>query len=385
MASGRGRPGRLKDDADILCALSEAEESDSDLSGLDDSFQDPEFRPDAEEEEAGEEAEEEEETIAVFEKETTEAVQEIQNSSRKRRLSNADEDELMENSLEIEIAGSGEKEEENLQIAKEIDQDGSSLRKKSSSSSGVIKWEGQRLWPPPESGKRKKPSIAWKHGGFLKDKTGQLLRSQVICSYCGAKMVYHGSPSNFVSHLFKVHSNEVGVKTDEAEDPPVNKITNMFSVLGAKNDIKYPDSHPKQREHRKLTVDWVIKSLRSFKTVEDEGFIKIIQNADPKLKTISRRTLVRDIENRNEIEREKLRERFGDIDYFTCTNDGGSSKDTRSFIVITLHWVSKLKGTLQLNKKILSMLELTKDKKAKTYRSEVDKTLDEYQVKKKVF
>ena len=368
---GRARPGRSKiKDADIPSLLSDQSEI-SDVSSLEDSFEDPEFKgPEnegvlsSEEDLQNDENEQASKKSAVVEN----------SSSRKRKLSVADDTEIefMDRDIDDSLNNTEQ----------DIAAEGESV--KSVQGSGVVKWKGERLWPPQDSGKRKKRSPAWKHGGFLKDKSGQLVKTQVVCSHCGVTIAYHGSPSNFLQHLNKSHPTEMGV-TAEA-DTPVKKITDMFSIstLGRK-ESKYPQSHPKQREHRKLTADWVIKSLRSFKTVEDEGFIKLVQHADPKLNTISRRTLVRDIEKRYEVETQKIIDELQNVEYFVCTNDGGSSKDTRSFIVVTLHWISREKGSLQMKKKILGMVELKKDKKAKTYRSEVDSLLEKFKVKEKVF
>ena len=374
------RPRSLVKDTDIANLLSDSE-SEFSLSG-DDSYGDAEYKnpgAGAATASSGDETEEEdqneEKTAEKAAEKEVDANKESLSSSRKRRLSATD----MSTDKDVSV-----KENVNVPVEHEegTDVENLSVQSQSGQSSGIIKWEGVRLWPPPESGKRKKRSIAWNHGGFVKDKTGQIERSQVVCGHCGVKLSYHGSPSSFLNHLNKTHPTEMGQKKED--ESSVKKISDMFSMLG-KTVNKYPDSHPRQKEHKKLTVDWVIQSLRSFRTVEDEGFIKIVNHADPKLKVISRRTLVREIEKRNETEVSKVQKMFENVDYFVCTNDGGSSKDTRSFIVVTLHWISNVKGNMKMNKKILGMIELTKDKKAKTYRSEVDKLLDKFKVKEKVF
>ena len=59
-------------------------------------------------------------------------------------------------------------------------------------------WKEDKLFPPE---KRSNTSTAWKHGGFKKDVNGKLIKTKVICSYCGAQLKYTSSPQNFMNHL----------------------------------------------------------------------------------------------------------------------------------------------------------------------------------------
>ena len=45
-------------------------------------------------------------------------------------------------------------------------------------SSSFPAWDGKRLFPPPSS-----RSSVWQHGGFLKDRTGQLDKKHVVCKH----------------------------------------------------------------------------------------------------------------------------------------------------------------------------------------------------------
>ena len=77
-----------------------------------------------------------------------------------------------------------------------------------------LNWNGFRLYPPTNKNNRSNLSRTWEHGGFLKDKiTGKLLTQYTICSRCGSKLSYHGSPSCLQQHMIKIH----GVPNEDFE------------------------------------------------------------------------------------------------------------------------------------------------------------------------
>ena len=89
-----------------------------------------------------------------------------------------------------------------------------------------VYWQDVRLWPPPASGKRKKASVAWRHGGFVKLESGELDREFAICSHCGKKFRNNGSPAHLMHHLKQKHSNLL-----QFEDPVVDPINTLHVSL----------------------------------------------------------------------------------------------------------------------------------------------------------
>ena len=63
-----------------------------------------------------------------------------------------------------------------------------------------LSWKGAKLFPP-----EKNRSNVWKFGGFEKDDKGNLVKEKVICSICGKKISWTGSPTNFRTHLMDKH------------------------------------------------------------------------------------------------------------------------------------------------------------------------------------
>ena len=239
----------------------------------------------------------------------------------------------------------------------------------------LLNWHGERLFPPSTTGKVK--SSVWLHGGFPKDKSGKLKMEHSICSYCGAKIAHHSSPANLKKHLEKFHPEEFSSKT------PKSKANNLITNLFVQKVKKYPQDNKKQKRFRAQLVKWIIKRHRAFKMLNDVEFHELIGIADPQLTVISPQTLKRDIESLYEKKVMETKEEFKEVDYFCCTNDGGSTSDARSFLSIIVTYMKVERGNLELKKKTLGMTEMYKGKTAAVYRKEVDEVLDSFGIKEK--
>ena len=238
-------------------------------------------------------------------------------------------------------------------------------------------WKEDKLFPPE---KRSNTSTAWKHGGFKKDVNGKLIKTKVICSYCGAQLKYTSSPQNFVNHLNSLHFEKVKDDNDDNESSAAgqSKISNFLIKRG---DVKYKPNDPKQKRFRSDLTNWIIKYKRPFKVVADEGFGKMVTNLDAKIKVPSASTISRDIRGLYRKHRKLTIEKFKDIDYFSCTTDAGSSLAGHTFIDINVHFLDENFNPV---KKIVAVVPVV-SKTAPDYRAVTAALLDEHGIKEKVF
>ena len=238
-------------------------------------------------------------------------------------------------------------------------------------------WEGKRLFPP--SNARKGKDSAWIHGGFLRDRSGQLITSHFICGHCGHRGKYHKTPQNLKTHLAscKVFSKVDPKKKNKNPTPAVSEFFPSVKI------VKYSETNIKQQRFRSKTVDWVVKNMRPLNILHDKELIEAIEIADPKLNLISRNTATADINKKYQKVENDLIEEFRKIDYFAATTDGGSARDNRSFTALIVHYIGLKEEKLVLKKKLLRMVEMRKGKTAKQYREEVDKVLESFGIKEK--
>ena len=258
------------------------------------------------------------------------------------------------------------------------DASGSNARaeaEKNNNQSRVKTTDGVDLFPP-DGTKMRKASQAWSYGGLKKDDKGRLLRDKMYCALCTKTFKYNQSPSALSDHLKHKHADKM-LELESAKQSQ-SKLTDFRFI---KTDVqeKYKATHPKQKQFRSDLVDWVIKDKRPFAISDDKGLRKVVKNLDPRIKVPAGRTISRDIATkylqRKRITLEKLKK----VNYFSCTNDGGTSLANSSFIAINVHWVDE---NFSSQKKLIDMKPV-EGKTATEYRAAVDESLEKHNIKGK--
>jgi hypothetical protein len=248
-----------------------------------------------------------------------------------------------------------------------------------SSKSKAPMWNGERLFPPKR--RINNPSRAWQHGGFRKDRTGQLETKFTICGMCGKEQIYRSTPSNLAQHLTNEHSAQFA-KDEEETTVKSTKVNDYFAPLQKKSVIKYKRDHPKQKLFQNKLVEWVVTNGRPLKIIEDEKLIEAFEIADEKLKIPSRQTMKREVEQLYKKKKAETTKELEGVEWGTETNDAGSSSGAKSFIDVNFHWVTE---NFEPKKKILTVMEMKEAKNATNYRKKVDEIEEDFKVKEKVF
>ncbi|XP_050066382.1 uncharacterized protein LOC126555508 [Aphis gossypii] len=177
------------------------------------------------------------------------------------------------------------------------------------------------------------------------------------CVLCNdVKKQYSGtlrSTSNFRIHIKRIHSNvleefENYIKTAVNErrstkrnltqdsNPNTPKQQKLHLYL---NDQK---NESKQKTFDKNLLNYIICSMKPLSSVEDEHFIKMINDIDGTLKIFSRRTLSRRILENYTFIYEKLKNLFeSDPRPSLCTTADIWSIKHKSFMGVTTHWIDE--------------------------------------------
>ena len=238
-----------------------------------------------------------------------------------------------------------------------------------------LSWNDTKLFPPDKS-----RSNVWKFGGFIKDDKGKLVKEKVVCSLCGKKIPWSGSPTNFKTHLMDKHGSTVKPVFDEV--PGAGKNQPKITLFSQSYKIKkYKNDHPKQKKFRKFVRNWTIRDKRPLNICQDKGFRDIIDLADNQLCVPSRSTVTRDIRKLYLEKKKETREKFKEVKYFSCTNDAGTSLGGHSFVDVNVHYLTE---DFDMEKKVVAVNAI-KSKKAKDYRKTVDSVLEDHSIKEKVF
>ena len=211
------------------------------------------------------------------------------------------------------------------------------VKEKNNNKTKVQTIDGVDLFPPDGS-KMRKASLAWSYGGLKKDDKGRLLRDKMYCALCPKTFNYNQSPSALSDHLRHKHADKM-LELESAKQSQ-SKLTD-FRFTKAEVQEKYKGSHPKQKKFRSDLVDWVVTDKRPFAISDDRGLRKVVKNLDPRITVPAGRTISRDIAKKYSEKKKITIEKLKNVDYFSCTNDGGTSLSNSSFIAINVHWVDE--------------------------------------------
>ena len=244
-------------------------------------------------------------------------------------------------------------------------------------SSSFPTWDGKRLFPPSSS-----RSSVWQHGGFLKDRTGQLDKKHVVCKHCGTLLKYVGSPSQLSKHLLMMHK----INPNNLESPGANRSHSQSKITdfsgGQASVKKYANTNPKQAEFKEKIVTWIVKNCRPFEIVKDKALVEAFNIADPKISIPCSDVIKQEVTKLELKHKNQFSEEIKLASWIVTTNDAGSSYGGSGFIDVNAHWINE---NFELKKKILAVIPVTSGKTAVEYRGMVDEVLDQFGIKSKVF
>jgi hypothetical protein len=127
-----------------------------------------------------------------------------------------------------------------------------------------------------------------------------------------------------------------------------------------------------RKTYRQKLLAFVVKNNLSFRLVEQDEFIKLIQHLNPFAPTVSTRTLVRDLKKEFEEGQKILKAKLADhvkiSGRFSLTTDCWTAGNYKEFAAITIHWVN---SSWEHQSEILDVVELTNPVHSGAYLAQV--------------
>lgn len=165
------------------------------------------------------------------------------------------------------------------------------------------------------------------------------------------------------TNMYKTHylTHHKGVPTSVEEE-------NTMKASGKKSTyfIPKPGQSTKQtnslyrKTYRQKLLAFIVKNNLSFRLVEQDEFIELVQHLNPFTPIISTRTLVRDLkkefEEGQKVLKAKLAEHVKIGGRFSLTTDCWTASNYKEFAAITIHWVNP---NWEHQSDILDIVELT--------------------------
>ena len=164
-------------------------------------------------------------------------------------------------------------------------------------------------------------SAVWTHFGFVKQNE-ELDKKKVACRLCYSVLKYSGNTTNLTHHLKRKHPTV-----------SVSKSTETFhSIFGP---TKLPSSSRRAREITSAMAQFIVKDLRPYVVVENEGFKNLIKVLEPKYSIPSRQHFSEKVipELYTKVSTQVKQDLKSS--YVAITTDGWTSRATESYVTIT--------------------------------------------------
>lgn len=181
---------------------------------------------------------------------------------------------------------------------------------------------------PTATKQKREVSIAWEQ--FKKNSE----RTQAICNYCGKSLKTAGNTTNLIDHLRHVHPDRLQVEK--------NHEATSLDIFVDRAPSYYNSDSARKCQIDKKVMNMIAVDVQPFSCVEDEGFIELLKELDPRYKLPSRRHLRDEIlPTQYATLRKKLSSILDSVDFLALTTDLWTSKANKGYITITCHFVSK--------------------------------------------
>lgn len=173
----------------------------------------------------------------------------------------------------------------------------------------------------------------WRHFVFYRMPGGTALdMTHTVCKLCKTKTKYFGSTTNARAHITRHHPELSDTK--QSQPPAADQRTlQCFTKLPANSE---------RAKNITLSIAcFIAKDLRPYSVVENEGFVCMLQTAEPRYAIPSRKffteTAVPQLYNET---KRKVASALTETTKVALTCDAWTSRATKSFVTFTAHYIT---------------------------------------------
>lgn len=205
-------------------------------------------------------------------------------------------------------------------------------------------------------------SIVWDH--FKRIKGCKPGSEKSKCNHCG--IVFNSNNRKNGTGSMKTHLFKSCRKSPLRDNRDRKQKILQFEALSKVEREKVEDTHNirnhtfNQERLRKKIALMCIKDNQPFRVVENEGFVELLNEAEPRFKMPSRWTIARDCLKIYKVEVLKLKELFVS-QRISLTTDTWTSGQNINYMCLTAHWIN---DEWKLCKKIINFCQIGSHKGA---------------------
>ena len=166
------------------------------------------------------------------------------------------------------------------------------------------------------------------------------------CELCRVKLSYSkGNINSVKSHLRAKHANHLAASSENetsAKKRKVSTITDAFSSM--QNAPMKPASKGDSKKAEAILVNWIATLLQPFLLVRDSGFValwRFLNALRTQVDPPSRNKVKGQVVKASEYVMMRVTKKMeSEMDYFAMTTDIWSSRTMKSYMAITIHYLT---------------------------------------------
>ena len=132
-------------------------------------------------------------------------------------------------------------------------------------------------------------SVVWKHFSFEKDDSGKLVKgARATCKLCMQKVAHSGGTTNLKNHLRTKHRSTY----DELFEINLSETQSTLETFIRPAVKKFPPHSPPAFQLTDAIADFIARDLRPVSVVDGDGFLQLMQLAEPRFVVPCRKTMM---------------------------------------------------------------------------------------------
>lgn len=199
--------------------------------------------------------------------------------------------------------------------------------------------------------------------------------NSVKCKICNKRLTHNTSSTGSMHNHLKLKHPTIKLESEQSE-PRFRQQT----VSGMLSHMNQQCSGNRSSKITELIREVLIENFLPFSVVDSESFKKLFNYLEPGYNVPSRVSFSNQIQKIYEDKKEKLIEKFNEIDYFSITTDSWMSLNSQSFSTVTGHFISR---NWKLESVVLSTKHEPEDHTAENLQKSLDSVLQEFKIENK--
>ena len=179
---------------------------------------------------------------------------------------------------------------------------------------------------------RKSKSPVWANFGFVKYPGKAVSTTHYACKICREVFPYSGNTTNLHSHIARKHPE---MNESPTSSPKIGR-SKPVETFKQTSLLSLPINSTRSKVITNSIARFMVKNLRPYSVVENEGFRHLVKVLEPRYTMPSRSHFSESvIPKLYEEAKKNLLEKLKDTVFVALTTDGWTSRATESYVTIT--------------------------------------------------